>query len=170
MEAYHVPRCSRRCWATGRTLQPGEGYYSVLLWEGGELVRRDYSVEAWHGPPEEAIGWWRGEVPSGPPKPDVATPEQLLAWLEQLLQQPEQADLCYVLALLLVRRRVLRLERETTGPEGPVLELHTPGPEPRSFRVPVRQPEPQRLHEIEQQLKKVLFPQLSRSPSEAKTE
>ena len=61
---YEVQRCTRHCCATGRELAPGEEFYSVLIAEGAELVRLDYAVEAWEGPPEGAVGWWKSQMPN----------------------------------------------------------------------------------------------------------
>ena len=56
-------RCSRRCRGTGREFQSGDVFYSVLIAEGASVVRHDYGVDAWQGPPEGAIGWWISKMP-----------------------------------------------------------------------------------------------------------
>ena len=61
---YEIHRSTRHCAKTGRELKPGETFYSVLNAAGAELVREDFSAEAWEGPPEGAIGWWKSHVPS----------------------------------------------------------------------------------------------------------
>jgi len=53
---YEVQRCTRRCATTQRELQPGEIFYSTLVAEGAQVVRHDYSQEAWQGPPEGVLG------------------------------------------------------------------------------------------------------------------
>ena len=60
---YEVQNFTRRCTATGREFAPGEWYYSVLMAEGADLKRYDYSIDAWQGPPAEAIGYWKSQVP-----------------------------------------------------------------------------------------------------------
>ena len=64
---YEVQRCTRHCAATGRELQPGETFYSTLTAEGSQVVRHDYSVEAWQGPPEGVLGWWKSHMPRARP-------------------------------------------------------------------------------------------------------
>src|SRR5689334_22601085 len=59
---YEIGRCSRRCYITGRELREGEICYSALVPDGLTVVRRDYATEAWEGPPEGAIGWWKTVV------------------------------------------------------------------------------------------------------------
>ena len=60
---FEVQRCTRRCAATDRPLEPGELCYSVLEAEGAEIVRKDYCGDAWSGPPEKVIGWWKSRIP-----------------------------------------------------------------------------------------------------------
>lgn len=104
---YPVRRPTRRCAATDREFAPGESVVSVLVEEGSDLVRRDYSAAAWNDPPEGAIGWWRSQTPaSGGASP--APREVLLGLLDEWADRPEEAPARYVLALLLIRRRVLR--------------------------------------------------------------
>jgi len=108
---FEVQRCTRQCAKTERTLQPGETYFTVLKVEGAEVVRYDYSAEAWEGPPEEALGWWTAEIPTKDAnRLHWAPNDVMLDMFEQLEQEPDQQDMRFVLALLLVRRRVLRLE------------------------------------------------------------
>ena len=60
---FEVQRCTRRCAKTDREFKAGEVFYSILVSQGAAVVRYDYSSEAWEGPPEEAIGWWKSQMP-----------------------------------------------------------------------------------------------------------
>ncbi len=157
---YEIQRCTRRCGATDRELQPGEEFYSVLVAEGAKLVRHDYSVEAWQGPPEGAAGWWKSQVP----RPDAkrvhwAPNDVMLQFFEELEQQPTRQDMRYVLALLLVRRRVMRLEEEIKEADGrETLVLYCPRRE-ATYRVSVVMPDESRTDEIQQELANLLFAQ-----------
>ena len=61
---FEVQRCSRQCSKTERQLEPGETFYSALMVEGADVVRFDFSAEAWEGPPEGALGWWKSVMPT----------------------------------------------------------------------------------------------------------
>jgi hypothetical protein len=112
---FEVQRCSRRCAATDRALEPGDTCYSVLEVSGAEVLRKDFSADAWNGAPDGALGWWKARIPEPTAKKIKLAPnEVLLELFDQLADQPDQIDLRYVLALLLVRRRVLRVE-EVSG-------------------------------------------------------
>jgi hypothetical protein len=155
---YEVQRSTRHCAATGRELAAGEEFYSAVVAEGAELKRLDYAIEAWKGPPEGAVGWWKSQVPSPDAKRMRWAPNDvMLHFFEELQQQPERQDMLYVLALLLVRRRVMRLEEEERGDEGrETLVLYCPRRE-TTYRVAVVIPDEPRINEIQEELARLLF-------------
>src|SRR3978361_1723977 len=108
---FEVQRCTRRCAATDRALEPGDLCYSVLEVQGADVVRKDFAAESWSGAPEGAVGWGKGRVPEPTAKKIKLAPNDVLLELfDQLAERPDQADLRYVLTLLLIRRRVLRVD------------------------------------------------------------
>lgn len=108
---FDITRCSRKCSATGRTILPGEDVYSVLLQDGGDIVRRDYAANAWEGPPEACLGWWATQIPKPPNEAQkMAPPEVLVGLFDQLSQTDQKAELRFILALLLIRKKLLKEE------------------------------------------------------------
>ena len=108
MSDYQLQPNSRRCSVSGRELKPGETYFSVLLDEHGRFMRREYSREAWQGPPEGAFSFWCGKVPAReqdrrPPVDD----DLLLDCFTRLEGQnePARVNFRYIVALLLMRQR-----------------------------------------------------------------
>ena len=158
MTEYEIQRFSRHCTTTGRELTPGEEFYSVLNEEGSELVRKDYSAAAWQGPPEQALGWWKSQVPNpNAKKVHWAPNEVMLHFFEELGDDPGRADIRYVLALLLLRRRVFRMEQEERDADGrEVLGVYCPRRE-RSYQVPAAVPDESRVQEIQDELARLLF-------------
>ena len=119
MMDFEVKRCTRRCAASDRELQPGETFYSVLIQEGAELIRQDFAESQWHGPPEGAVGVWKSQMPSGQAKRVKLAPNEVMRNLfNELEGRPEKRMLRYLLALMLVRRRVLQLEGSETNEQG----------------------------------------------------
>ncbi len=115
LSEFNFARCSRRCQVADRNLQPGESFYSVIVDNKDTLTRTDISAEKWQGPPENAVAWWRSRMPdAGARKMRPAPDSVLLETLSQLVERPDSEALAYMLALLLVRRRVLT-EDETFG-------------------------------------------------------
>src|SRR5687767_3210168 len=154
---YEIQRCSRRCAATDRELKSGEVCYSVLVPEGAAVVRRDYSSEAWQGPPENAIASWKSTlVDPHAGRLHWAPNDVMLNYFERLLEDPAAEDARYVLALLLVRRRIARVERSERDAAGrEQLVIYCPRNE-REYRVAEAMPSPERALEIQQQLAELL--------------
>lgn len=154
---YDITRCSRKCAATERELRAGETCYSVLVSEGDQVVRRDYSAEAWQGPPEDAIGWWKSTVVDpNANRMHWAPSDVMLNYFVQLADNPAAEDTRYVLALLLVRKRILRNEGTEKDAEGrEVLILYSPRQE-AEHRVPVVLPTQERVEAIQNELAQLL--------------
>ena len=90
---YEIQRCTRHCATTGRELAPGESFYSTLAAQGAELVRRDYSTEAWTGPPEGIVGWWKSQMPDPRARrAQMAPNDVILELFDQLADQPDMPD------------------------------------------------------------------------------
>jgi hypothetical protein len=103
----HRPQAA--CSRTGRSFAVGEVFYSALVRGDGGLGRLDVAAEAWAGPPDGTIAWWRSRYPAADePGPVLAPVDALLDALEALDDEAD-APLRYLLALELVRRRVLRI-------------------------------------------------------------
>jgi hypothetical protein len=155
---YEMQRSARSCSVTGREFAPGEQFYSVLIAEGAELRRADYSLEAWQGPPPAAVGWWKSQVPDQRSRARWAPNEVLLHFFDELAGQADKQNMRYVLALLLVRRRVMRLEAEERDEQGrEVLMLYCPRRE-TTYEVPAIMPDEKQRDEIQQELAKLLAP------------
>ena len=126
MTEYQIQANTRRCALSGRELRPGDMFYSVLLEEGGTFLRRDYSSEAWQGPPHGAFGFWAGRIPAGEQNKHAPIDEELLLDCFQRLEgeaEPARVNFRYVVALLLMRRKRLKFEEARTDGDQEVLLL-----------------------------------------------
>jgi hypothetical protein len=127
---YQIQAHTRRCAATGRSLRAGERYYSVLLDQGGKLVRLDYASEAWPGPPREAFGFWTGRVPAEDSRAITHVDDDMLVDYFLRLDadnDPAQARFRYVVALLLMRRRKFKFEEAVMEEGTEVLTVRSVG-------------------------------------------
>ncbi len=159
MMDYEIKRCTRQCSVTGRELQEGEEFYSALIAEGADVQRVDYSKEAWEGPPEGALGWWKSQMPTkASRRARMAPNEVLLDLFHELEHNPEQQDMCYVLALLLIRRRLFRLEdpEEETEVAAETMIVFCPREE-ATYKIHVTEPDEARVVELQDQLANLLF-------------
>ena len=153
---FEVQRCTRHCAATQREFAPEELFYSVLVCEGAEVKRLDYSSEAWKGPPEDAVGWWKSRMAGASKKKKWAPNDVMLDFFDRLEKQPEKQDMRYVLALLLVRRRVFREEGEALDEQGrPVLSVYCPRRD-ATYPVSIVAPEGSRIEAIQEELAHLL--------------
>ncbi len=155
---FEVDKSTRTCAATGREIGAGETYHSVLVRDGAEVKRLDYSQEAWKGPPSEAIGSWTSVMPAkdATNKRKLAPSEVLLQLFHELSDAPDREDLRYVLTLLLIRRRLMRLEETVVEEGAETLLLYCPRDE-QTYRVRVVAPGEARVQEIQDYLGGLLF-------------
>jgi hypothetical protein len=158
MVDFEIQRCSRRCAETDREFQPGEEFYSLLVAEGARVKRLDYSREVWREPPPAAIGWWKSHMPEPNAKRLHWAPNDvMLHYFEQLEGDADRADLRYVLALLLIRRRVVRLEEARRDADGrELMILYSPKHE-KEYALHVVEPSAERVRQIQDELSKLLF-------------
>ncbi|CAG0999319.1 hypothetical protein PHYC_02770 [Phycisphaerales bacterium] len=126
---YPASRCTGRCAATGRVFSHGELIVAVLVERAdGGLERLDYGLESWEAgqrpqPPMVVFGFWRCEFTPEEKKSNALLGDaELLDLFEDLAgaAEPKQIAFRYFLALLLVRRRMLRV---TGSREGALLVL-----------------------------------------------
>ena len=157
---FEVQRCTHRCVTSGRKLDPGETFYSVLKIDGSQVVRTDYAVDQWQDPPKEVFAWWKSRVPeSDPTKPKLAPNEVLLELFDQLGQQPNATDMRYILALFLVRRRLLRHDEQVCGSDEAGdgdLVVYCPSRE-ETYRVPEVELDKARIERIQVELSELLY-------------
>ena len=118
------------CTATNRPFQEGEYFYTLLFREADGFRREDLSEEAWASRNEniQPFSFWRSRVEPAPvtkPEPlGKETAEQLFRRLIASSDAPPNA--CYVLAVMLERKRVLKQIRTEEEGEGRVLVYEQP--------------------------------------------
>ncbi|MFT5527783.1 MAG: hypothetical protein ACI9G1_000953 [Pirellulaceae bacterium] len=158
MVDFEIQRSSRKCAATEREFKAGEFFFSVLMAEQADVIRRDYCAEAWEGPPEESLGWWRSQMPNEvSKKANWAPNDVMMHYFESLKDQVEKQDLRYILTLLMIRRRILKLEDSELDEEGrDQLVVFCPRNE-SEYKVLVVDPDAARIKAIQDELGQLLF-------------
>ncbi len=120
MTEYQIQPHTRRCARSGRELQPGEKYFAVLVEEGDRFVRQDYSSEGWQGPPAGAFSFWAGRVPAKEESQRLRFDDEMVLDCFHRLEgqeDPRKISFRYVVALLLLRRKRLKVD-SAPGPAG----------------------------------------------------
>lgn len=162
---YNFAKNARECSVTHHVFAPGETFYSLLIEEtNGRFTRRDYSVESWKAMTQDPahstngiVGFWKSKIPNTTSTRQRWAPNEiLLRYFEELENRPDCDDTRYVLALLLVRRRLLVCDDETRTDDGrSFLMLRDPKRE-LNFEVEVLPPSTERYDAIQQQLAELL--------------
>jgi hypothetical protein len=135
------------CAATGRAFTVGEACIAVLVErdDAPGLERVDYAIPAWEGgarptPPARVFASWRGTYQpgeSGKLKP-LLSDEELLDLFQELGEatEPKRLAFRYVLALMLVRRKVLMAVGSGRG----IIRVRPKGAPPEMEPTEVRDP------------------------------
>jgi len=112
-----IPRPSRQCFSSGRSLKPGERYRTELRQTDHGWERRDFSLEHAPAQTDEPAAWWDGELPPGPQAALNAREldARLLALVEQWGTSSRTNDdkRRYAAVMLLAGRKALKLQEIT---------------------------------------------------------
>jgi hypothetical protein len=145
---YEFGRRTGVCALSGKAFGPGDSYIAALIEkspeEGEGLDRADYAIDAWESSPrpERLFAFWRATLDEGGEnKPTLIDDESLLGLFEQLegATEPKRLAFRFVLALLLVRKRLLVLAGERKGVLLVQEKLTGPGSVAAQAKAPVVQ-------------------------------
>lgn len=151
---FNIRPVAKSCAQTGKLFQPGDICWSVLIEQEGRLVRQDFSLEGWQGPPEGAIGHWRCVISdSGETGRVNLDADSLFDYFVQLSDSPNivQQQYRYVLSLLLLRKRRLILEEVIQCDDRSFMRMVGSGGE-GPFDVPEEELTEEQIQRLQQQL------------------
>ena len=155
---WSIGRGTSVCRQSGQVLEPGTRIYSGLLETPEGFERADYALETWEAVEKDGLfSYWKTVVP------DPDAPRRLVVDVEAFytffchladVEEPRKLLFRHFIALILVRRRALRLDDLERGPEGDVLVLYD---RRRQETVTVHCPPASRedLEEVQQQLEQI---------------
>lgn len=113
MADYKISKTTGTCSASGRALQEGEAFHTVILDGRDGLERRDYSEELWQGPPEGTLCHFKTRIPKkDEPKNVLVDDDLLVSFFLRLAEAKDDHKLRFrfVLSLILMRKRLLKYE------------------------------------------------------------
>ena len=119
MTDYHIKSRAHTCAACSEGLADGSVCVTALRANGEDLERYDYHRACWANAPRpwEPFSVWEGVYHAPKPRAQKATlhatPEDLLRQL-LALEDPTKRDLCFLLAVMLERQKLL-VERDVQG-------------------------------------------------------
>ena len=181
--SYDIQRPTGQCAFTDRTFEPGEAYIATLVEvdqpagaagaAGLGLKRIDVALAAWEQGrrPDELFCFWRATVPLPDGKEKLFVDDDVLMNLFRRLedaQQPDRQAFRFVLALMLMRKRMLKYgsseqRRDATGAEQEWWLMRgksVAGAEPEAFDVLNPGLDEQRLVQVAEQLGEILEAEL----------
>jgi hypothetical protein len=107
-----IKQRSEICNATQRPFAPGEVFYTLLYREGDGFRREDLSEEAWRDRNEniQPFSFWKTKFEPAPlPAPEPFAKENAEQLFRRLIVENDPpANACFVLAVMLERKRVLK--------------------------------------------------------------
>lgn len=140
MTEWNIQARSETCQVTGRPFAAKEEFYT-LLFEGPEGYRRvDLCAEAYaaRDASEVPLSFWKSEFePTPAPEAEPVDKNDAEAELRRLIGEGDatQAKLCYLLALLLERKRILKAREKVTAVAGRLIVYEHTGTQ-ETFMVP----------------------------------
>jgi hypothetical protein len=121
MIEWNIQSRGHACTLTGRTFADQEVYFTVLLDQRAGFERFDLCAEAWqeHGPEILArpglVSHWRGRYEAPPAvAPEAIRKDDAESLLRKLVERADEqfAPACYILAVMLERKRVLKVKTQ----------------------------------------------------------
>jgi hypothetical protein len=156
MADWKLSRRQPACVTCEHVFAEGERHFSRLEVTPEQLVRQDVCSRCWPAAPEEAWIWWRARREAGRKsglQVDWDVLERIFGVLGTRVEA-HFAELRYLLALLLVRKRRLLLVRATRVDDGEALVLRKPRRQEeqivRAFDLPA-----ERMDELRAELQKL---------------
>ena len=117
-QQWEVEPTTGRCAQTGDPLAEGDEFYTVLFEDGDSFRRVDYAVAAWTGVPDGAFCHFKSRVPVKEKRKRLLVDNDVLAnFFVRLADETEEVrvQFRFVLALILMRKRLVRYEGSTTA-------------------------------------------------------
>lgn len=118
---YEIQRATGVCASSGRAIGVGEVYIATLSETADGFTRNDYAMEAWEGgarPAGAMLGFWRARMSAGAgPRRGLIAGDEVMDLFEQLegTEDPSRQAFRYVLALILIRKKMLQYEGTREG-------------------------------------------------------
>jgi hypothetical protein len=111
---YELSRASGKCCVTGQAFEEDQEFFTVVLETKDGLARQDYSVAAWTGAPEGTLCFFKTRVAKrNQPRKRFIDDSAMISFFKALADtpHPNKQRFRFVLALILLRKRILKYER-----------------------------------------------------------
>jgi hypothetical protein len=130
MNEWNIQSRSRLCQACEKPFADKQPYHTVLFEEKQQYQRLDICPSCWESQHREGaserkgfISQWQGIYHAPPAAPvDPIQKESAESLLRKLIEanDPKHGPVCYILAAMLERKRILKVKEQVQGPNGRV--------------------------------------------------
>lgn len=126
---WEIGRSQKVCAVTGRVFAEGDEYFSALREQGETFARQDFSPEAWQEQnKDEFFSFWRTSLHKNDDRKKgrlIIDVEAFYTFFLNLAGEEKNSRKLfrYLIALILVRKRILRLDEVEKFPGGETLVL-----------------------------------------------
>lgn len=113
MSEWDINKPLGQCFGTSRKIESGEEYVGALVRTEEGLQRRDFCAEYWESEKPDVFCYWKTKLPHPDQKRQLFVDDQMLmAFFERLEKEtePEKINFRFVLALILMRKRILKYD------------------------------------------------------------
>ena len=111
MDEWEINKPLGQCHGTERKIEYGEEYFAALIETKEGLQRQDFCADYWESQKPEVFCYWKTRLPEPGQKKQLFVDDQMLmAFFERLGKEtePEKINFRFVLALILMRKRILK--------------------------------------------------------------
>ncbi|MBW7991201.1 MAG: hypothetical protein FVQ84_14455 [Planctomycetes bacterium] len=143
MDQWEVNKPLGLCYGTGRKIEPGEEYFGALIEIDEGLQRLDYCADYWESEKPNVFCYWKSKLPHPDEKKRIFVDDNMLmAFFERLENETEQekVNFRFVLALILMRKRLLKYDETRDEDDKEIWRLRIVGDKSADNRAEVINP------------------------------
>jgi hypothetical protein len=137
MNEWNIQSRSRLCQACEKPFADKQAYHTVLIEEKQQYQRLDLCPACWESQHREGaserkgfISQWQGVYHAPPAAPvDAIQKESAESLLRKLIEahDPTHGPVCYILAVMLERKRILKIKEQIKNEAGRIFVYEQPG-------------------------------------------
>ena len=130
MNEWEINKPLGQCHGTERKIEYGEEYFAALVETEEGLQRRDFCADYWESRKPDVFCYWKTRLPEPGQKRQLFVDDQMLmAFFERLEKETEQEKINFrfVLALILMRKRILKYDETINKDDKEIWRLRIVG-------------------------------------------
>jgi hypothetical protein len=161
MTEWDIQSRSSACSACRKAFADKEAYHTLLSFGAEGYARRDLCAVCFGGANRDGVlSYWQGEYKAPAAQPEPIQKDTAETLLKKLVAEadPAKAPACYILAVMLERKRVLKHRDTLTDDQGRELLVYEHGVTGDSFTLPDPHLRLDQLEDVQRQVAELLQP------------